>query len=284
VPRIDLWGISYGTHLAFAAMRRHPRSIGRVALASGEGMDQSVKLPASVEAVFARMDAATGAPISTVMRRVFVRYDAAPQTFTLAGPNGATTSFTAGSFPLRMLAGIVAKNPDGIPQLFGAFTALDAGQTAPIAPMIWQYFYREPLTLEGMPQLMDVASGITLRRMAMVRRQARTALTGTATNFPLPQLLGLVPGIDLGDRFRREIRSRHPVLLLAGDLDVRTPLEEQKRATAGLTNLHLILVRNGGHDLFEAHPEVPAILTAFFRGQAVSTRELVLPAPRLPAP
>ena len=24
--KIDLWGISYGTHLAMAAMRRHPRS------------------------------------------------------------------------------------------------------------------------------------------------------------------------------------------------------------------------------------------------------------------
>ena len=48
--------------LAFAAMRQHPRSIGRVALASVEGMSQTVKLPAHVDAAFARIDAAEGRP------------------------------------------------------------------------------------------------------------------------------------------------------------------------------------------------------------------------------
>jgi hypothetical protein len=51
----------------------------------------------------------------------------------------------------------------------------------------------------------------------------------------MPQLNGAVPGIDLGDSFRHELRSDHPVLLLAGDLDLRTPLEEQAEAMAGLT-------------------------------------------------
>jgi pimeloyl-ACP methyl ester carboxylesterase len=282
VPRIDLWGISYGTHLAFAAMRRHPRSIGRVALASAEGMDQSVKLPSAVEAVFGRMDSATGSPISALMRRVFARFDAAPQSFAFTAPDGTSRGFRTDSFPLRMMAGIVPKNPDGIPQLAGAFAALDAGQTAPIAPMIWDFFYRAPLVMEGMPQLIDVASGTTARRLALVRRQARTALTGVAINFPMPQLVGLVPGLDLGDRFRREIRSAHPVLLFSGDLDVRTPLEEQAAATAGLSRLHRILVRNGGHDLFEAHPDVPGLLVAFFSGRPTTATELNLPPPRLP--
>jgi pimeloyl-ACP methyl ester carboxylesterase len=76
-----------------------------------------------------------------------------------------------------------------------------------------------------------------------------------------------VPGLDLGDRYRREIGARHPMLLLAGDLDVRTPLEEQAAAVAGLRNLHRIVVRNGGHDLFEAHPDVPGLLIAFFSGR-----------------
>jgi pimeloyl-ACP methyl ester carboxylesterase len=245
-------------------------------------MDQSVKLPDAVEAVFGRMDAAAGSPISAVMRRVFARFDAAPQSFAFTAPDGTRHSFRTDSFPLRMMAGIVPKNPDGIPQLAGAFAALDAGQTAPIAPMVWDFFYRAPLTMEGMPQLIDVASGISARRLALVRRQARTALTGVAINFPMPQLVGAVPGLDLGDRFRREIRSRHPVLLFAGDLDVRTPLEEQERATAGLANLHRILVRNGGHDLFEAHPDVPRLLVDFFAGRPVTVRELTLPAPRLP--
>jgi pimeloyl-ACP methyl ester carboxylesterase len=274
--RLDLWGISYGTHLAFATMRRHPGSIGRVALASAEGMNQTVKLPAHLDSTFARIE--RHAPgLTARMRRVHARFDSAPQTFTLpkSGP-----SFSADSFPLRMMAGILPKNPDGIAQLAGAYQALEAGQTQALAPLVYGYFFKDPLTMSGMPELMDIASGITDDRLALVRRQATASLLGTATNFPMPQLRGAVPGLDLGDGFRREIRSAIPVLLLSGDLDVRTPLEEQAAATAGLKRLHRILVRNGGHDLFEAHPQVPGILADFFSGRKVTVTELTLRAPK----
>lgn len=276
--RIDLWAISYGTHLAMAAMRRYPRSIGRVAFASAEGMDQTVKLPAHVDAAFARIDAALGGGLAERMRRVHARFDAAPQSFAFTAPDGTDVSFRADSFPLRMMAGFVAKNPDGYGQLVGAYAALDAGQTRPLAPLLWDFFYRNPLSV-GMGTLMDVASGIGEPRLAEVRRQAAGSIAGMAVNFPMPQLSGAVPGLDLGDRFRREIRSAHPALLFEGDLDVRTPLEEQAVATAGFTDIRRVRVRNGGHDLFEAHPGVEAILVAFFSGRPVTQSELVLPQP-----
>jgi hypothetical protein len=72
--------------------------------------------------------------------------------------------------------------------------------------------------------------------------------------------------------------------LLSGDLDVRTTLEEQAEATAGLRNKHQIIFRNGGHDLFEAHPDVPKLMTDFFSGRSVSVKELTLPAPALKRP
>ena len=265
-------------------MRRHPGSVGRVALASVEGLSQTVKLPAHVDAAFARIGAAAGIPLPDLMRRVHARFDAEPQVFTFAGPDGAAISFRTDSFPLRMMAGYIAKNPDGIPQLAGAYAALDAGQTGPLAPMIWDFFYKNPLTMSGMPELMDIASGIGDARLAEVRRQAPQSLAGMAVNFPMPQLRGAVPGLDLGDGFRREIAADHPLLLLAGDLDVRTPLEEQAEATPGLRGLHRILVRNGGHDLFEAHPEVPGLLVAFFSGRPVTVTELSLPAAALSRP
>lgn len=274
--KIDLWGISYGTHLAFAAMRRHPGSIGRVALASAEGMGQTVKLPAHLDATFARIERVAPG-LNARMRRVHDEYDAAPQTFTL--PQGGA-SFRTDSFPLRMMAGILPKNPDGIARLSGAYQALEAGQTEALAPLVWGFFFKEPVTMSGMPELMDIASGITDLKLALVRQQAPASLLGTATNFPMPQLRGAVPGLDLGDGFRCEIKSDIPVLLLSGDLDVRTPLEEQAEATAGLRRLHRILVRNGGHDLFEAHPQVPAILVDFFSGRKVTATELTLPPPK----
>jgi pimeloyl-ACP methyl ester carboxylesterase len=278
-PRIDLWGISYGTHLAFAAMRRHPDSIGRAAFASVEGLGQTVKLPAHLDAALARIDGAVGGGLIARMRRVHARFDAEPQTFEFVGEDGIRRGFRADSFPLRMFAGFLPKNPEGIPTLVGGYAALEAGRTGPLAAPLWDSFYARPLTMGGMSELMDISSGISDGRLAEVRRQAADSLLGTATNFPMPQLDGAVAGLELPDSFRTEIRSEHPVLLFAGDLDVRTPLEEQAEAIAGLSNLHRILVRNGGHDLFEAHPEVAPILIAFFSGRDVAVDELALPPP-----
>src|SRR6185369_66097 len=49
VNQISLWSISYGTHLSFAAMRRHPTSIHRAILAGTEGPDHTYKLPSNIQ-------------------------------------------------------------------------------------------------------------------------------------------------------------------------------------------------------------------------------------------
>lgn len=275
--QVDLWGISYGTHLGMAMMRRHPRSVGRVAFSSVEGMSQTVKLPAHVDAVYARIDRAVGGGLVERMRRVHARLDAAPMEIT-AGPAAAPVTFRMDSFAVRRMAGGLMADPAGYARVIGAYAALDAGQGQAIAQPLYDFFYREPATM-GMGELMDVASGITDARQALVVRQAPASLLGLSVNFPMPQLRGAVPGLDLGDAFRREIRANHPVLVFEGDLDIRTPLEEQAEATRGLTRTHRILVRNGGHNLFEAHPDVAGILIAFFSGRPVTARELVLPPP-----
>lgn len=45
--RISLWGISYGTHLGLAVIRRHPHSVHRAVLAGIEGPNQTFILPAA---------------------------------------------------------------------------------------------------------------------------------------------------------------------------------------------------------------------------------------------
>jgi pimeloyl-ACP methyl ester carboxylesterase len=280
VKKLNLWGISYGSQLALATMRQHPRSIGRVVLASADGLDQNIKLPAHVEAAFGRIDAAVPQlPLTQLMRMVHEQLDSNPQSFTFTPKGGAPVTFRTDSFPVRMMAGIVPKNPEGIAQLVGAYMALKGGQTAPLAPQFYSFFYKDPLTMTGMAELMDIASGTTAARTRKVQSQLTNSLLRDAINFPVSRLMGSVPGLDVGDRFRQAVRSSHPVLLLSGDLDVRTPLEEQAEATAGLTNVHQVLVRNGGHDLFEAHPNVAKLMVDFYSGRPIAVRELQLPAP-----
>ena len=280
VPKIQLWGISYGTHLALATMRRHPAVIDRVVLASAEGMDQTVKLPSAVDAALGRIDRAADTDLTATMRRVHDRLDRVPASLSVDSPTGPVR-FTMDSFALRMLAGGIAKNPSGIADLAGLYAAFDAGQEQALAPMLYGMFFKDPLVMPGMPELMDLASGISGSRLRAVRRQAGTALAGDATNFPMPQIADALPKLDLGDGYRREVRSAIPVLLFSGDLDMRTPLEEQAVATAGLSRLTKVIVHNGGHDLFEADPKIAGMIAIFLKGERLTQTSfnIDLPAP-----
>jgi len=287
VPKLRLWGISYGTHLALELMRRHPRSVERAVLASVEGMDQTVKLPARVDAALARLASSidaksTSGSLLATMRQVHARLDAKPELMTV-GESAEAIRFTIDSFPLRMLVGGIAKNPTGIGQLQQLYAAFDAGQGQALAPLLYDFFLKEPPTLSGMPELMDVASGISDARLDQVAREGRDAIVGTATNFPMPQLARALPDINLGSTFRSEVRSSVPTLVLSGDLDLRTPIEEQTEATAGLANATRVTVRGVGHDLFEAHPAIPGLIADFFAGRPITATEFTAPAPSEPA-
>ena len=276
-PKLRLWAISYGTHLAFEMMRRHPRSVDRVIMASVEGMDQTVKLPARVDAALGRLAGAAAAnDLLATMRRVHAKLDATPQTMTVGDATGQV-SFSMDSFALRSMIGGIAKNPAGIRQLAQLYGAFDAGLGQAVAPLLYGAFLNDPLTMTGMPELMDLASGISRKRLGEFRREAATAIVGTATNFPMPQVSGAVPTIDLGDAFRTDVQSSIPTLVFSGDLDLRTPLEEQATATEGLRKLTTVIVRNGGHDLYETDPAIAGMIATFFKGGTVTRTTLTLP-------
>lgn len=284
VPKLRLWAISYGTHLAFEMMRRHPASVARVVMASVEGMDQTVKLPVKVDAALGRLSgsagaAAQGGDLLATMRRVNARLDAKPQAMTLGDASGQVR-FAMDSFALRMLIGSIAKNPAGLGQLAQLYAAFDAGQGEALVPLLYGAFFKEPLTMSGMPELMDLASGISDAREKEFRREASGAIVGTATSFPMPQIRGALPALDLGDTFRADVRSTIPTLVFSGDLDLRTPLEEQMAATAGLTHVTHVIVHGGGHDLFEAQPDIPSLIADFFAGGAIPEKSLNVALPK----
>lgn len=285
VEKINLWGISYGTHLALSVLKRHPEVIGRVALASLEGQDQTIKSPAHVDAFLKRVDAVLGrAPaaraavpnLAALMRRVHARLDADPAAITVSTDAGPV-ELKLGAFGVQVLAAGMIANPPSLALLPALYLALDAGMTEVIAPYIGdpaRYF-----AISGMPEAMDLASGISPARLARIEGEARTAVLGDAHNFPMPHLLGAIPSVDLGEDFRRSIRIDTPALLVAGSLDGRTPLEEQAEVIAQFQNKTQVLVENAGHNVFESHPDVTPLLVRFFGGEAFADVRLALPPP-----
>jgi len=284
--KVDLWGISYGTHLALSMLRRHGDRVNRVALASLEGQDQTVKRPAAVDALLREVDGLLAADpavraaipdLPALMRRVHAKLEAAPVKMT-ATLNGAPVELRIGGFAIQLMAGGLIANPQTLVMLPGLYLALDAGQTDVLKPFMGEF--ANLLGIAGMPEATDLASGISPGRLALVRREAKTAVLGEALNFPMPQLLGVVPGVDLGEGFRAPLRIDHPALLVAGTLDGRTPMSEQDEVAAQFQRKSRVIVENAGHNVFEAHPDVQALMVRFFRGETVADTRLSLPPPK----
>lgn len=211
-----------------------------------------------------------------LMRRVHERFEANPATEALAAENG-TIDMQIGGFGIQYMASAMVANPPSLSMLPKIYLALDAGKTDVLPPLFPppHHFFN----LGGMSEAMDLASGISPERLALVTREAKTAVLGDAFNMPMPHLLGAIPGVDLGADFRAPIRIETPALLVAGSLDGRTPLEEQAEVAAQFQNKTQVLVENAGHNVFEAHPEVQPLIVRFFRQTHVDDSRLSLPPP-----
>ena len=291
--QISLWGISYGSHLALAALKDIPDQLDRVIIASAEGLDQTVKLPAETDRYFARLQAAIDTQpeaqalypdIAGLMRRVHARFEAEPMLVQVPQASGEARPFLLQRHNLQEFSSGLISDPQYAALLLMLYTELEAGQSN-LAVMLLQRFWSmgEPITLSAMPTAMDLASGIDAERLAEFERQAETGLIGGYLNFPMPQILGVWDGFDLGDEFRQPPHGDTPVLLLTGTLDGRTYPDSQAASVSGLSNVERIIVRNAGHNLFMTTPEVAEAMHRFMRGEAARRGEIIVDLPDMTA-
>ena len=211
-PKIVLWGISYGSHLALAALDAIPGEIDRAIIASAEGLDQTVKLPARTDAYFARLQAAVDAQprakalypdIAGLVRRVHARLEAEPLMLDVQPQEGAPFPFLLRRRHLQEFAAGLIADPGNAALMLALYRSLDQGDPGLAAFLIGAFERAEaPIALSPMPVAMDVASGISEQRLALFEDQRATALLGPYLNFPMPQLHGLWPDLDLGEDFR----------------------------------------------------------------------------------
>lgn len=278
--KVSLWGISYGSHLALAALKTMPGRIERVVLAGVEGLDQTVKLPARTDAYFARLQdainvdpgaAAAYPDLAAMMHRVHARLDTAPMTTTFTDPSGETITMVVGKTEMQLLASFSIADPAGAARLPAIYAMVNAGDMSRIAPLIYENLRRDAVSFRGMPEAMDVMSGVSAARLALVRQQAETSLLGDLLNFPMPHLIGTMGLVDLGDDFRTPVTTDVPTLMLTGTLDGRTYPESGADVRAGFANATQVTVENGGHNVFMQSPEIAEIVLRFMRGEDVPT-------------
>ncbi len=287
--KISLWSISYGSHLAMAAISAIPDELGRVIMAAAEGLDQTVKLPSRTVGYFKRLQAAVDAQpeakklypdILGLMARVHAKLDAEPMTVSVPKRDGGTYDLLLQKRQLQDFAGGLIADPQYAAVMLMMYRQLDEGDTAMIS-FILQRFWTpdEPITMLPMSTAMDRASGITPARLKAFEQQVSLSPIGGYLNFPMPYILSEMQDIDLGPDFRDGPFGDTPVLMLTGTLDGRTYPEGHLEATAGLSNVQQITVENVGHNLFMTSPEVGEAMHRFMRGEAPKSNRIFVEAP-----
>lgn len=284
--KLNLWGISYGSHLGLAFMKYHGGSVNKAVLSGIEGLDQTIKRPAMTDRMFARVQEVINADpaaravypdLAGMIRRVVARLNAQPASVTFT-PQGASAPVTVtfNGYALQMLAAQSIADPPAIAAIPIAVLAAEAGRLEPLAQKI--YDFRLQLSgFRGMPDAMDLASGASPARLALVEAEARTSLLSDTLNFPMPHILGLRPQLDAGEAFRAPFRSDIPALFISATLDGRTYPEEAAEEIKGFSNKRRLIVENGGHNIYEADQRVADAVLAFFKGQPTPERIVMAP-------
>ena len=293
VEKISLWGISYGSHLALAALKVMGDRLEKVIIASAEGLSQTIKMPGRTDAYFDRLQAAVNTQsvaqknfgdIKSLMRRVHKKLEAQPLSVSVPQKNGGNAEFLVQRKDLQMLASSMIADPSSVKWLLQVYAALDNDIVEPLKFILQKYYQAEStISFKVMSTAMDLASGMSQTKRATIQTQAETALLRDYLNFSY-HLTDVLPAIDLGDEFRKKPISAVPTLLFSGTLDGRTYIESQREAVAGLSTLTAITVHNAGHNLFMASPEktqpdVEKIIKQFMRNEKVTTNEITVNVP-----
>jgi pimeloyl-ACP methyl ester carboxylesterase len=288
--KVTLWGISYGSHLAFTSMKLMPGKIDKVVIASAEGLNQTVKLPARTDAYFSRLQlainqqpkaAAAYPDIKGLIRRVHKKLDKNPISLQIPVKDFDAVEFLFQKVHMQGLASAMIADPHrAVPMLLQIYSAIDQGSTQMLPALVQRAgFDKKTISFDVMSFGMDVASGVTADKLNQYNNQAEQSLVGKSLNFPMPQLNRVIDGLDLGDEFREFPKSDVPTLLLTGTLDGRTYIESQREATQGLTNLTQVMVKNAGHNLFMVSPEVTKVIQQFMSDKDVNTTEIAFELP-----
>jgi len=287
MERISLLGFSYGTHLATSYMRRYPQRIESAILVGTEGPAETYKLPWTMDIAFQKL-ALTAADdpriagqvpdLLALYDRVIERLAREPMRVAVPLPSGKDSlQLPIGPFGLRYILRADIGDASDLVVFPRLLWSIDRGD-----PSVLAWFVRKraggAISVHGMNEAMDVASGVSPSRMAQITEQSKTSRFADVMNFPQPQATATWGVPDLGDSFRAPLISSVRTLFVSAELDCNTPPYQAEQLRWGMTDATHLIVRHAGHEqtLFQNDTAIP-VLTDFLAGRDVRDRKITYP-------
>ena len=289
LEKVSLWGHSYGAQLALSAVRRHEKNIDRLVILGVEGVSNTDKLPKDIDRYFEELGAmikndprasAGGPDLMQQMRSVTAKLDREPVRISVTLPTtGEKREMVVSGFGVRFLAVATALgNTRNLPIIPMLFASLERGDTKVLSDMLVPVLTRNLFPADL--YLIDGASGATAERRAQIAREAKTALFADVTNFLFPAVNEVWQPKDLGDEFRKPVKSNRPALFISGTLDANTPPHRAEEARQGFPNSAHLIIENAGHQDYFKHEGVGVEIVRFLKSGKIEASKFTLPAPQ----
>lgn len=284
--KLDLLAISYGTHLAMATAKYHPKILGKLVLASSEGLDQTIKLPSESEQLLSQLEQRWqieqqhSQSLIALMRKVHQQLAKTPVTVMMKHPHtDQQVPVIVSELDVQLISSwLLLKNPTDqakLPAFYQTIATGDFREAAGYAMQIKSSFGQ----MNPMALAMDAKSGVSVARWQQVMAEAQTSTLGRSTNLPFPDITKWLNIKPLADEFRAPLNSKLPALFLMGAQDGRTFLAEQQQNARQFNQSNTILINGGGHDSFLQHPEVANRILQFLRAQPTNLNPIEIPLP-----
>jgi pimeloyl-ACP methyl ester carboxylesterase len=285
--QINLYGASYGSHLALATIKRHPTRIARAVIAMVEGPDHTAKLPSNVqqhlahlqELVLADPKLCTAIPdLLGLMQAVLTRLEADPVTVEIVDEKSKKPLLIClGKFDLQWITARGIGSRRFIANLPARYYAMAQGDFSWLADQV--YALRRSWIGNAMSYAMDCASGVSPERARRVEQEAEGTLLGKSIDFPFMEICDVWGMPDLGPAYRAALASDTPALFLSGSLDGRTPASNAEEVRNGFSHSQHLIVKNAAHSTAEivAAPGITQAIIDFLQEKPVIPTEAAVP-------
>lgn len=284
--KISLWGISYGSHLAFNYIKRYENAIDKVILAGLEGPDETIKLPSYNQEYLKRVNTKLKQDVKAskyypdllqLMSSVLNNLEKEPISTEIKDRRtGKMLKLAIGKLDVQLVVSyFLTKNPDDVKNLPYLFRQMKNGDYSEISnriALLKQFAGRQ----QAMPLMMDAMSGVSKKRWKKIQKESPKTLLGRTTNFPFPDI-GYRLGIkELDGNFRKLKKSRVKALFFTGTLDGRTYLESALKIAKKFKNSSHIIIDGAGHDSFMSTPKVKEFMLSFLKNEKIQSQTITL--------
>lgn len=282
--KINLLGFSYGTHLGLATIRRHSEYLESVMLLGTEGLDQTYKLPSVYNNQLKKLSELASQDESVkekvpdmvaLLKRVMDKLEKEPVTISVQDlRKNQPVDLKIGKYGLQFLIRLDVGDSNDFIDFPRLLYTIDKGDYAILKNYAERRYNQFGQGVSGMSVMMDLFSGGSRERLEQIKRESKDSILGNTVNMMDLNIADIWGNPDLGNDYRKPLKTNIRTLFVSGILDSNTPTEQTEEIRNGFSNSSHLILQYGGHEDYLPNHDVQKVIVEFLNGKDFGTQTI----------